>query len=172
MTKTVYPMPPAIDPSAGPAFREAMAEVASAVHVVTTVTPAGRFGLTATAFSSVSDAPPTVLVCIERSSRTLASIVASGIFCVNTLPAHEVELAEIFASRRSITGEGRFATAEWDSLATGAPALRNALAAFDCRLVATHDIATHRVLIGEVVALGGQGKGGSLLYRRRHFEAL
>jgi flavin reductase len=101
----------------------------------------------------------------------LASIVASGIFCVNTLPAHEVELAEIFASRRGLTGEERFATAQWESRTTGSPVLHNALAAFDCRLVATHDIASHRVLIGEVVALGGQGSGGSLLYRRRHFEA-
>lgn len=149
-----------------------MAHVASAVHVVTTMTAAGRFGLTATAVASVSDAPPTVLVCIERSSRTLASILESGIFCINTLPAHDVDLAEIFASRRGLLGEDRFATAQWDGLVTGAPALRNALAAFDCRLVATHDIASHRVLIGEVVALGGEGQGGSLIYRRRQFEAI
>ena len=153
-------------------FRNAMSRLPAAVNIITSDGPGGRCGITASAVCSVTDSPPTVLVCIERSSRTLASIVASGIFCVNTLPAHEVELAEIFASRRGITGEGRFATAEWDSLATGAPALRTALAAFDGRLVATHDIASHRVLIGEVVALGGQGKGGTLLYRRRHFEAL
>lgn len=165
-------MPPDIDESAGPLFREAMAQVASAVHLVTTTTSAGRFGLTATAFSSVSDAPPTVLVCIARTSRTLGSILESGVFCVNTLPAAEVELAEIFASRRGLLGEERFATRPWSRLATGAPVLEGALAAFDCRLVATHDIASHLVLIGEVVALGGQGAGGSLIYRRRQFESV
>ncbi|WP_420100660.1 flavin reductase family protein [Bosea sp. (in: a-proteobacteria)] len=172
MTKTVHPMPPDIDESAGPVFREAMAQVASAVHLVTTTTEAGRFGLTATAFSSVSDAPPTVLVCVARTSRTLASILESGIFCVNTLAADDVELAEIFASRRGILGEERFATRRWAGLATGAPVLETALAAFDCRLVATHDIASHRVLIGEVAALGGQGAGASLIYRRRRFESV
>lgn len=172
MTKTIHLMPPEIDMSAGPAFREAMAQLASPVHIVTTRTPEGRFGLTATAFSSVSDAPPTVLVCIERSSRTLASILSSGIFCVNTLPAHEVELAEIFASRRGLIGEERFQGTGWSTLSTGAPVLESALASFDCRLAAVHDIASHRVLIGEVEGLARGDSGGSLIYRRRHFETV
>ncbi len=149
-----------------------MAQVASAVHVVTTIGPAGRLGMTATAVASVSDKPPTVLVCIERSSRTLAAIEASGVFCVNTLPGHLVETAEIFANRRALQGEERFAAGEWGELVTGSPVLRGALAAFDCRLVASHDIATHRVLVGEVVGLGGAAQGGSLIYRRRQFEAV
>ena len=37
-----------------PLFRDAMARVASAVHVVTTIGPHGRIGLTATAVASVS----------------------------------------------------------------------------------------------------------------------
>jgi flavin reductase len=52
------------------------------------------------------------------------------------------------------------------------PVLRDALAAFDCRLVGTHDIATHRIVIGEVVGLGGGGPGGGLIYRRRRFETV
>ncbi|WP_449256177.1 flavin reductase [Bosea sp. (in: a-proteobacteria)] len=172
MTRTVQPFPPEAEPPPGQAFRDAMAQVASAVHVVTTIGPAGRLGMTATAVASVSDKPPTVLVCIERSSRTLAAIEASGVFCVNTLPGHLVETAEIFANRRALQGEERFAAGEWGELVTGSPVLRGALAAFDCRLVASHDIATHRVLVGEVVGLGGAGQGGSLIYRRRQFEAV
>lgn len=172
MTRIVQPFPPVAEPPPGQAFRDAMAQVASAVHVVTTSGAAGRLGMTATAVASVSDTPPTVLVCIERSSRTLAAIEASGIFCVNTLPAHLVETAEIFANRRNLQGEERFATGRWGELVTGAPVLLDALAAFDCRLVAVHDIASHRVLIGEVAGLGGAGRGGGLIYRGRHFEAI
>lgn len=158
-----------------PLFRDAMARVASAVHVVTTIGPHGRVGLTATAVASVSDTPPTVLVSIAQPSRTLAVIEASGVFCINTLPGHCEELAEIFASRRGIDGEARFASRHWSSLATGAPVLSEAVAAFDCRLVAAHDIATHRILIGEVVGLGGAGPevaAASLIYRGRRFEAV
>lgn len=172
MTKTAQPLPPALERPDAAAFRDAMAQVVSAVHIVTTEGPAGRTGLTATAVASVSDSPPTVLACIARASRTLAAIEASGAFCINTLPANLVELAEIFASRRGIDGEARFATARWGRLATGAPVLLDAVSAFDCRLVATHDIASHRVLIGEVVGLGGEGQGAGLIYRGRHFGSV
>jgi flavin reductase len=170
MTKTVHPLPPLEHPDA-PAFRDAMARVASAVHVITSVGPGGPIGLTATAVASVSDAPPTVLACLARGSRTLAVIEASRMFCVNTLPASLSELAEIFASRRGIEGEARFATAPWGRLVTGAPVLLDAVSAFDCRLIATHDIASHRILIGEVAGLGGAGRGPGLIYRDRSFGA-
>jgi len=154
-------------------YRDAMARVASAVHVVTTIGPQGRIGLTATAVASVSDTPPTVLVSVARPSRTLAVIEASGVFCVNTLPGDAEELAEIFASRRKVDGEARFASRGWGSLVTGSPVLLDAVAAFDCRLTAVHDIATHRLLIGEVVGLGGSGREvKSLIYRHRRFEAI
>lgn len=179
MTKPLRPVQSAA-PEA-PLFREAMAHVASAVHVVTTIGPQGRVGLTATAVASVSDAPPTVLVCIARPSRTLAVIEASGVFCVNTLPGDGAELAEIFASRRGIEGEARFTGRDWGTLATGAPVLREAVAAFDCRLTAVHDVASHRILIGEVVGLAGAGTAAagpepvetsSLIYRKRRFQSV
>lgn len=156
----------------GPAFRQAMALVASAVHVVATQGSAGRAGMTATSVASVSDEPPTMLVCIEGASRTLAAIEASGAFCINTLGAGGAELAEIFAGRRKIEGEARFATADWITLSTGAPVLADALIAFDCRLIDVQRVATHRILIGEVVALGGAGEGAGLIYRRRGFGSV
>jgi flavin reductase (DIM6/NTAB) family NADH-FMN oxidoreductase RutF len=161
----------ALEPDAE-AFRDAMAQVASAVHIVTTAGVSGRAGLTATAIASVSDAPPMVLACIEARSRTLAAIRANGVFCVNTLPGDEVDLAEIFASRRGIDGEARFATRDWSTLATGAPVLEGAVASFDCRLVATHEAASHRILIGEVVGLGAGAASSGLIYRGRRFEAI
>jgi flavin reductase len=154
------------------AFRDAMAQVASAVHIVTTAGPAGRAGLTATAVASVSDAPPTVLACIEARSRTLAAIRANGIFCINTLSGEDIDLAEIFASRRGIDGEARFASRDWSTLATGAPVLDGAVASFDCRLVTIHEAASHRILIGEVAGIGAGAPGSGLIYRARRFEAI
>lgn len=168
MTKILEAAASAAMPEAA-AFRDAMAEVASAAHLVTTTGLSGRAGLTATAVASVSDAPPTLLACLEAGSRTLAAIEASGFFCVNTLSALDHELAAVFSGRAGLSGEARFARGEWTRLVTGAPVLKSALVAFDCRLVAAHAVATHKVLIGEVVALGGSGIGESLVYRRRRF---
>src|SRR6266850_752518 len=50
------------------AFREAMSRLGAAVHVITTAGPGGKTGATATAVCSVSDTPPTLLVCINRRS--------------------------------------------------------------------------------------------------------
>ena len=149
-----------------------MARIASAVHLVTTLGPQGPIGLTATAFASVSDTPPTVLVCLERSSRTLAAIEAAGVFGISTLPADAQDLAEIFAGRKGIDGDARFASDSWISLTTGVPLLQRAVAAFDCRLVAAHDIASHRVLIGEVAALHSGQDASGLIYRHRRFESV
>ena len=49
-------------------FREALSKVASAVTVVSTDGPSGAAGLTCSAVCAVSDAPPTLLVCVNRNS--------------------------------------------------------------------------------------------------------
>ena len=51
-------------------YRDAMARFAGAVHVLTTDGPAGRRGTTVIAACSVSDNPPTVLVCVNRENRS------------------------------------------------------------------------------------------------------
>lgn len=50
------------------AFRDAMARVCAPVNVITTNGPAGRGGFTATAMCSVTDEPPTLLVCMNSRS--------------------------------------------------------------------------------------------------------
>src|ERR1700761_9662778 len=91
-----------------PAFREAMARLGAAVHVVTTAGPAGKTGFTATAVCSVSDAPPTVLVCINRKSQNGLVMRENGVFCVNTLGADAEPIADMFAGRTGAQAEGRF----------------------------------------------------------------
>ena len=52
-------------------FRDAMCRLGAAVHVVTTDGPAGKSGFTATAVCSVSDAPATLLMCINRGASSM-----------------------------------------------------------------------------------------------------
>jgi Conserved protein/domain typically associated with flavoprotein oxygenases, DIM6/NTAB family len=64
-------------------FRNAMALLGGAVSVITTDGPAGRFGFTASAVCSVTDSPPTLLVCMNRSSYSNEQFKANGALCVN-----------------------------------------------------------------------------------------
>lgn len=159
-------------------FRQAMAQITAAVHVITTSGPGGRRGLTASAVTSLSDTPAMMLACIHADSQTLAAIEASGTFCINALSGVDQEVGEVFAGRRGLKGEERFAIGSWSSLTTGAPSLTTALINFDCRLIETRLMATHRIVIGQVVAVAGRGYGESeagtvpetgLIYRNRRF---
>src|SRR3981189_718495 len=80
-------------------FREAMSRLGAAVHVITTAGPGGKAGATATAVCSVSDAPPTLLMCLNRTAQTNPAVVENGVFCINTLSAAPADIAKIFAGR-------------------------------------------------------------------------
>ncbi len=158
-------------------YRDGMSRVGGAVHLVTTDGPAGRAGFTATAVASVSDDPPTLLVCLHATSRSLPILTGNGVFCVSTLPAGTEALADLFAGRAGVHGPGRFDAstglgAAWSHIVTGAPGLANALAAFDCRLVEATRVATHQVLVGEVVGLTLAPRGPGLIYKDRAYHGL
>lgn len=151
-------------------FREAMARLGAAVHVITTDGWAGRTGFTATAVCSVSDQPPTLLVCVNRKSRCNLPLRENRVFCVNTLGADAAELADVFAGRTGAAHEERFAAGEWTTLKTGAPVLLAAVVAFDCRTVEVKSVATHNVFFAAVEAIHTGASKEALVYHERAYK--
>lgn len=150
-------------------FRDAMARLGAAVNIISTDGGAGRGGVTASAVCSVTDDPPTLLVCINRESNTGALIKANGVLCVNVLSAAQRDLSEIFArSSKSLAPDQKFAAGRWLVLETGAPALDGAVAAFDCRIADTIEKGTHSVVFANVVAirLSSVAQPGLIYYSR------
>src|SRR5438270_11451817 len=84
------------------AFRDAMSRLGAAVHVITTAGPGGKTGATATAVCSVSDAPPTLLMCLNRRSQTNPVVQENDVFWVNSLVDGGAELVAIFARRTGV----------------------------------------------------------------------
>ena len=78
------------------AFRDAMARLGAAVNVVTTDGPAGRYGFTASAVCSVTDDPPMLLVCVNRSNDSCGAAKANGVLCVNVLTHAQQALSPVF----------------------------------------------------------------------------
>lgn len=154
------------------AFREAMSRLGSAVHIATTAGRGGRFGTTVSAVTSVSDAPPTVLVCVNRQARINASIKTNGVFAINTLPAHAEDLSNAFAGKGDLPSEERFRLADWETLATGAPVLSTARVALDCRVTEISEVGTHSVIFGEIVALSLGERGPALIYLDRAYHRI
>src|SRR5919106_6028667 len=80
-------------------FRAALSAHATGVTVVTAIGPNGPSGLTANSVTSLSLEPPMMLACLDRGSRTLASVRAAGRFGVNALAAGQEELARRFGAK-------------------------------------------------------------------------
>lgn len=161
-----HPGPEAIAPLA---FREALSKAVTPVTVVATDGPHGAAGVTCSAVSSVSDTPPTVLVCINRRSAANAVIKANGVLCVNWLRAEQVEVSQLFSGAGGVPMQERFTQHEWTTLETGAPRSADALVALDCRVVEAMEVGTHSVFLARVLAAHHSDYGDPLVYCQRAY---
>lgn len=77
-------------------------------------------------------------------------------------------MSEVFAGRVLTEVGSRFVCGFWERFATGAPVLRDAPAAFDCRLVETVAVGSHLVLIGRVVDTATASGRAAFIRSRLH----
>ena len=153
-------------------YRDAMARFAGHVQIVTTAEGNAVRGVTATACCSVSDAPPTILACVNHHNERNHIFTTSGNFAVNTLSARHRPLADAFSGLGRLATAERFALAEWKTGQSGAPVLTDALASFDCRLIEAKRVASHWILIGEVLDVKSGPFDEALVYYERGYRTL
>lgn len=151
-------------------FRQAMAHLGAAVNVITTSGPSGRCGITASAVCSVTDAPPTLLVCMNRSSAMHAVFERNRNVCINVLPGHHELLARHFAGLTQLPMDARFGLPIWDEGLHGVPVLRDALASLQGTIVELKEVGSHSVMFVEAVQIRVCADGDSLIYFDRQFH--
>ena len=148
-------------------FKQAMRHCAGAVALVTVGREKGRrTGLTVTAVCSLSDDPPSLLVCVNRKASAHARIVEDRCFAVSFLTHEQMALALTFSGQKGVDGDDRFGFGSWITAVTGAPVLEDALVSFDCGLRETFDAKTHSIFIGEVRDVAFRPEGRPLVYLR------
>jgi flavin reductase len=152
-------------------YRDAMSLLGGAVNIITSDGPAGKVGFAATAVCSVSDQPPTLLVCTNRSSSSYRPIIENAVLCVNTLSSQNEELAQIFGGQRGKVAD-RFAYGEWTVGQTDAPILVSAIASFDCRLVNAYENGTHDIFVCEVISSISRTEADGLFYYKRAYRTI
>ena len=157
------------------AFRDTMSQVAATVYAITTCGENGgeggtngstRHGILATAVSSLSFDPPSLLVCINQSASLHAPLGQAERFCVNVLGTANRDVADCFASAAS--GEDRFAVGDWKQI-EGLPVLVSAQSSLLCRRVLRQDFGTHSIFIGELQAAWHRGGMVPLVYYDRNY---
>lgn len=150
-------------------YRDGMSKLSGAVTIVASDGEFGKGGITATAVCSVSDTPPTLLVCVNNNNQLNPFIKANQHFSVNILAEDHQELANRFAGLDDISMPDRFLKGEWTQLITGSPVLQDSLASFDCRLNGFQEVGTHTVMFGEVLDVRMNFRLKPLLYFQRKY---
>jgi flavin reductase (DIM6/NTAB) family NADH-FMN oxidoreductase RutF len=128
-------------------FRRAMRRFAATVSVISTKQGAQHHAMTATAVTSLSMAPPSLLACIYGTSRFHRILEAQELFCVNVLYKDQAVLSQAFARSSSAGDHERFGWIDHD----GFSYLSDAQAVVLCRKAMQVPFGTHTIFIGTVV---------------------
>ena len=142
---------------------------ASHVTVVTGALDSGElFGLTVTAFTSVSLEPPLALICIRNESTSTELFKKSKRFCVNILAEDQRKIAEKF----SLSGEdGRFLNLDYHIGKGGSPIIDGCLGYIDCKITHFLQEGDHTIFFGQAIDVHGDEKQ-PLLYLNRNYAKL
>ncbi|WP_327044197.1 flavin reductase family protein [Microbispora sp. NBC_01189] len=155
---------PHIAPSVGAdTFREAMAQMAAPLTVLTCYAPDGRMcGLTVNAVCSVSLSPPMLLVCLSRANLSHDAVVGARELCLHVLEPGQQDLALRFASPVD-----RFRGL--DVHPGAAPELTDVRLRVSCEPAGALDGGDHTILLGRVVRVVGPDRrdGGGLVWHHR-----
>jgi flavin reductase (DIM6/NTAB) family NADH-FMN oxidoreductase RutF len=143
-------------------FRAAMRRFTATVSVISSCLDGERHGMTATAVTSVSLEPPSLLVCVNRKGRLFEMLERSPRFCVNVLHAGQSAVSRTFARPHSAE---RFAQGQWDDDAFGVPYLRDAQVAIFCTKALAVPHGSHSVFFGNVAAVRLRDEIAPLLYQ-------
>jgi len=140
-----------------------MARVCTPVAVVTTIYDGRPHGTTVSAFTSLSLAPPMILVSLDVRSDLLALVRRTQRFGLNVLARAQADLAPRFATK----GLGKFAGVSWTA-AGGSARLTGNAAWVACEVADIVEGGDHRIVLGNVFIVEA-GDAEPLTYHARAY---
>lgn len=152
-------------------FRAGMRLLGASVSVITAADGADRSGLTATAVCSLSPEPPSLLVSVNRSSRTCEFIQRTGRLAVNLLAEHQAGISNCFSQSGADQDQFKLA-GTWTQHALGPPILSEAAAWFICEIGDHMLTQTHAVLEARIRACEVQDTASPLIYAKQAYHKL
>jgi flavin reductase (DIM6/NTAB) family NADH-FMN oxidoreductase RutF len=156
-------------------FRDAMAQFATGVTVITARAKEGTFvGFTANSFNSVSLDPPLIIWSLSRRSRSMGVFEGTLRYAVNVLAHDQIDLARRFSRPHA----DRFAGVAYRLGGAAAPLIDGCVAWLECSHHALHPAGDHMLFIGKVETCSHQNiaplvwHGGRYRLSRPHPKAI
>jgi flavin reductase (DIM6/NTAB) family NADH-FMN oxidoreductase RutF len=150
-------------------FWRALGQRAIGSTIVTARSAAGPAGFLGLSASHVSADPPLMLASIDKRTSALVTVLEAKHFAVNFLPREAGTIADVFSGKGTLKGAERFEAGAWTTLSTGAPVLKSALGAMDCRLEETIERYGSCIVIGRVVDVMIADGGSPLVHFRGRY---
>ncbi|OHX65658.1 flavin reductase family protein [Flammeovirga pacifica] len=144
-------------------FKAAMRKLTASVTLVTTNGNDGKDGLTATAITSLSDTPPSIIVCVNKGSSAHERILNNKTFNVHILNDTQDDLSNCFAGFTGKHGEDKFNEGNWE-VNNSNITLKGALVNMECSLQECHDGFTHHIFVGVIKKVQLSSEDKPLLY--------
>lgn len=130
------------------AMKTGMRRLATSVSVLSTRDDEREYAMTVSSVTSLSDNPPSLLVCVNTATEISKALSLGQGFTINVLGQHHQDVS-IVCSRRD-RADVRFDTGEWWRSENEPPFLLDAHAIFQCSVDSLHRYGTHNVVIGRI----------------------
>lgn len=117
------------------------------VTIVTTMDEETPRGLAVNAFANISLDPPTVMVCVQRTSSTHDCLFRATHLAINIASTAQMDVLGTFASK----APDKFADVEWTPGRFGSPLLARSSAHMEVEIRERLQASTHTVFICRVV---------------------
>ncbi len=133
--------------------QEVLSRIPYGVSIVTVGVGGVENGLAISWLSQVSFDPPMIMFAIDKGHYSADLLNDNPVFVVNLLKEGQLKIATHFA-RQSMVGDDKLDAYSWHEAQSGCAILDDALAYYDCEVVAAHEAGDHLLIVGEVKDAG------------------
>lgn len=146
-------------------MKQAMRRLAASVVVVSARDGDTRYAMAASAVTSLSMDPPSLLFCVNRSASIYPMLAHGKHFCINVLSGSDSHEALSVACSGAQKGESRFQIGDWrEDPDTRTPFLGDSQASLICTIDGIHHYGTHAIIVGKVKRVHLHGEVYPLIY--------
>ncbi len=151
-------------------FKKTMASFASGICVLTTCDEqANKYGVTISAFSSLSLKPMLALFCLGKKASSYEHFMLAKHVGISILSSKQQAISQQFASHASINWE----ELDYSNAAkTNCPIINHGAACMEAEVVAKHDGGDHTIFILKLITCAYVPTAEPLLYFRGNYTTL
>lgn len=145
-------------------MKAGMRRLAAGVSVISAVDQQGaRYAMTASSVTSVSDDPPSLLVCINQNARICPVLTKGQTFGINLLGQSHADVSIVCSTGDQ--GDKRFDVGHWATTALGTPIIADAEAVFECCVDEVYAYGTHHIVVAKITSvIISSGDADPLIY--------